>query len=102
MSYSTPDADNFISDGGNLIEGYNPFIADVTLSSPCEPFHFRKQDFRSEEELDRVRHSLGRIASQKEFNPPLPLSDYCLVAKQNWDDENMEEPDFQIRLCSVQ
>ena len=102
MSYSTPDPDNFVSDGGDLIEGYNPFIADVTLSIPSEPFHHQKHDFRSEEELDRIRHSLRRIVSQKEFDPPLPLSDYCLVAKQKWEEESLDEKDTTVRLCYIE
>lgn len=102
MSYSTPDPDNFVSDGEDLIEGYSPFIADVTLSTPSEPFHSPKKDFRSEEEIDRIRHSLRRIVSQKEFAPPLPLSDYCLIAKQKWEEETLEEKDTTIRLCNLE
>ena len=102
MSYSTPDPDNFVSDGDDIIEGYKPFIADVTLSTPSEPFKHKKQDFRTEEELDRVRHSLKRIANQKEFDPPLPLSDYCLIAKQRWGEENLDEQDVIVRLCTLQ
>ena len=85
MSYSTPDPDNFVSDGDDIIEGYKPFIADVTLSTPCEPFKHEKYDFRS-----------------KEFDPPLPLSDYCLIAKQKWEEDNIDEQSMTIRLCSLQ
>lgn len=102
MSYSTPDPDNFVSDGDDIIEGYKPFIADVTLSAPCEPFKHEKKDIRSEEELDRVRHSIRRIASQKEFDPPIKLSDYCLIAKQKWEEETIDEQDVTVRLCSLQ
>ena len=100
-SYSTPDPENFISDGEDLIEGYSPYIGDYSSVSTSEPFSVIRYDFRTEEEIDRARHSLRHTITSKIFDPPVSLSDFCLIAREKWDEDLNDDSEFSVRLCSI-
>jgi hypothetical protein len=69
---------------------YCPFIADVPISSFAEPFPIANPDTRSEEEIETAKRNLRKIIHLKKFDPPLPLADFCLVARDRWDSDGEE------------
>ena len=76
--------------GATALGEYCPFIADVPISSYAEPFPLPNPDTRSEQELENVKKSLRKLLHQKKFNPPLPLADFCLIAKERWDEDESD------------
>jgi hypothetical protein len=77
---SEPEAD--------LLRTYTPFIGDVPLSAYAEPFPVPGEDLIGEEEIDARRQALRRKLHSTNFSPPLPLSDFCLIAEQRWAEES--------------
>ena len=69
---------------------YCPFIADVPISSYAEPFPIPHPDPRSDAEIEPLKKKLRAVVKQKKFNPPLPLADFCLVAKERWDEDESD------------
>lgn len=75
----------------NQIKDYNPFIADVSQNVFAEPFPLEPETL-SPEEIARIQEETRRIIKKKKFSHPIPLRDFCLVAKEKWDnDENSTE-----------
>jgi len=87
--------------GASLLGEYCPFIADVPITSYADPFPIEKPDTRSEEEIENIKRSLRRIVKSKHFNPPLPLADFCLIAKDRWDREESDGSECSLGVCSV-
>ncbi|OHT14707.1 hypothetical protein TRFO_02947 [Tritrichomonas foetus] len=77
---------------------YCPFIADVPISSYADPFPIPNPDTRSDEEIERVKKSLKKALKNKKFDPPIPLADFCLIAKDRWDQEE-DDSEASIGLC---
>ena len=77
---------------------YCPFIADVPITSYADPFPIPNPDTRTDEELNKVKKTLRRIVRSKKFDPPIPLSDFCLIAKERWEQEE-DESEASIGLC---
>jgi hypothetical protein len=71
----------------DLIESYRPFIADVPRSARAEPFPLPDGDSRTDEEIEQTKARLRHKISKVNFNPPIPLSDFCLIAQERWDRE---------------
>lgn len=84
--------------GATALGEYCPFIADVPISSYAEPFPIPNPDTRSEPEIEDVKKQLRKLVHQKKFNPPLPLADFCLIAKERWD-EDESDSEASIGLC---
>lgn len=87
--------------GAQIFEGYAPFIADVPISSYSEPFPIYNPDDRTEEEVDRIRHSLRNAAAGKTFDPPIPLADFCLIAKQKWEQDDASDSEWSLHYCEL-
>jgi hypothetical protein len=73
-----------------LLGEYCPFIADVPISSFAEPFPITNPDTRSDDEIEKVKKLLQKVIHAKKFDAPLPLADFCLIAKERWDDEESD------------
>jgi hypothetical protein len=88
------------SDGAGFtaLGEYCPFIADVPISSYAEPFPIANPDTRSEKELEAIRKVTRKILTQKKFNPPVPLADFCLVAKERWEKDDSDQ-EASVGLC---
>lgn len=78
--------------GKHLVPGYDPFIGDVPISSYGDPFPLPKPDTRSQKKIDKIKKKLDPIISDKVFNPPVKLSDFCLIAHERWQREEDGEP----------
>ena len=101
MSFSE-DFDTSLPNCPELIPGYSPYIGD-SAQIHAEPFVIPFVDNRSEEEIDLIRHSLKPIINKKEFNPPIPVADFCLVANQRWDDEEeISDTEVSLHVCKIQ
>jgi hypothetical protein len=74
----------------HLIDSYRPFIADVPRSSWSQPFPVPEGEARTEEDIQRTKDRLRRKISSKNFDPPIPLSDFCLIAEERWNREEQE------------
>ena len=72
---------------------YCPFIADVPISSYADPFPIPHPDTRSEEEIEQIKNRIKKLGNKKKFDPPIPLSDFCLFAKERWDKEEDNSAD---------
>ena len=70
----------------NRIHDYNPFVADVSDNVYAEPFPLGP-DTLSQEEITRIQEETRRIIKKKVFPQPIPLKNYCLVAKEKWDED---------------
>ena len=77
---------------------YCPFIADVPISSYADPFPIPHPDTRSDEEIERIKKSLKKSLKSKKFDPPIPLADFCLIAKERWDQEE-NDSEASIGIC---
>jgi hypothetical protein len=98
--YSSPYSDDLGSDAGiSLIPGYAPFIGDVAYQVRSDPFPVDVPDERSEEEIDRIRLSLRREVSSKEFEHPIALADYCLIAPTKWEAGDSSDDEFSAKYC---
>jgi hypothetical protein len=73
-----------------LLGEYCPFIADVPISSFAEPFPIVDPDTRSDDEIEKVKKQLQKVIHAKKFDTPLPLADFCLIAKERWDDDESD------------
>ena len=71
-----------------LIPDYKPFIADVSISSFGEPFPITTPDTRSDDEINLHQFRLRKYLKKKYFDPPIKLSDFCLIAKTRWENED--------------
>jgi hypothetical protein len=69
---------------------YCPFIADVPISSFAEPFPIAHPDTRTDDEIETVKRNLRKVIHVKKFDPPLPLADFCLIARERWDADDEE------------
>jgi hypothetical protein len=75
----------------NLLENYRPFIGDVPLSAYAEPFPVPEvADGLTPADIERKKKVLKKRLKGKSFHPPIPLSDYCLIAPDRWAEENDE------------
>ena len=102
MDYSSPYSDDLGPDPGiNLIPGYQPYIADVGLCAQSVPFPVTNNDDRTEAELDRTRHSIRQAVSTREFEKPISLADFCLVAPSKWDEEDSSDIECTLRICLI-
>ena len=81
-----------------MLGEYCPFIADVPILSYAEPFPIDEPDQRSEEEVENIRKKLRKQISNKTFDPPIPLSDFCLIAKERWEQNEMDA-EASLGLC---
>lgn len=84
--------------GVTALGEYCPFIADVPISSYAEPFPIVNPDTRSEQEIEQVKKGLRKTIHQKKFDPPLPLADFCLIAKERWDQDESDS-EGSMGLC---
>jgi hypothetical protein len=69
---------------------YCPFIADVPISSFAEPFPIPRPDLRTDDEIEAAKRNLRKVIHLKKFDPPLPLADFCLIARDRWDADDEE------------
>jgi hypothetical protein len=100
LDYSSPYSDDLAPDtGSHLITGYAPFIVECPGECRPEPFQIPNRDIRSEEEVDRIRHSLRREVSSKDFERPVPLADFCLVAPSKWEASESSEDEIEAKYC---
>jgi hypothetical protein len=100
LDYSSPYSDDFAPDtGAHLIPGYEPYMIEYSPNTRAEPFPLPNSDLRSEEELDRIRHSLRREVSSKIFERPIPLADFCLVAPSKWEASESSEEEIESKYC---
>ncbi|KAH0794530.1 hypothetical protein GPJ56_001555 [Histomonas meleagridis] len=100
MSFS--DVDTGLPNYPDLIPGYTPYIGDSS-QLPAEPFVIPFVDNRSDEEIDLIRHSLRPIIQKTEFDSPIPVADFCLVAIQRWeDDDDISDSEISLHLCEIQ
>ena len=53
---------------------------------------------RLKEEIEKVKKSLKKSLKSKKFDPPIPLADFCLIAKERWDQEDSDS-EASIGLC---
>ncbi|KAH0790088.1 hypothetical protein GPJ56_005983 [Histomonas meleagridis] len=81
-----------------MLGEYCPFIADVPILSYAEPFPIDEPDPRSEEEIESLRKKLRKQINNKSFDPPIPLSDFCLIAKERWE-QNELDAEASLGLC---
>jgi hypothetical protein len=102
IDYSSPYSDDIPNDAGSrLIPGYAPFVVEGASETRPEPFPLPNRDVRSEEEVDRIRHSLRREVSSKTFDRPIPLSEFCLVAPTKWEASESSEEEIEVKYCLV-
>ena len=87
--------------GASLLGEYCPFIADVPITSYAEPFPIPVKDTRSEEEINAIKSNLKKLVNSKHFNPPLPLADFCLIAKERWDTDDSEGSECSLGVCRL-
>jgi hypothetical protein len=100
LDYSSPYSDDLGPQPGlNLIPGYSPFICDMAHDSRPDPLPISHRDLRSEEEVDRIRHSLRREVSSKQFDHPIALADFCLVAPAKWEGSESSEEERSSKYC---
>lgn len=78
---------------------YCPFIADVPISSYSEPFPF-EPDTRDENEIENIKKNLRKHLTSKKFDPPIPLADFCLIAKERWE-ETEANSEGSMGLCLI-
>ena len=81
------------SDVNKLVPGYDPWIGDVPIDSKGEPFHvIVPKETRTKKELRELQREIKeKIYDDDAFDPPIKLSDYCLVAKEIWKEEDSDE-----------
>jgi hypothetical protein len=102
IDYSSPYSDDIPADAGSrLIPGYAPFVSEGPTSVRPEPFPIPPHDVRSEEEVDRIRHSLRREVSSKSFDRPIPLSEFCLVAPSKWEASEGSDEEIKVKCCLI-
>jgi hypothetical protein len=100
--YSSPDSDDIpIDPGSRLIPAYAPFVSESLIVVPPGPFPIPNRAVRAEEEVDRIRHPLRREVSSKTFDRPVPLSEFCLVARANWDASESSEEEIKVKSCLI-
>jgi hypothetical protein len=100
LDYSSPYSDDLGAEAGiNLIPGYAPFICDMVREGRANPLPIPQHDFRTEEEVDRIRHSLRREVSSKQFDRPIALADFCLVAPSKWENSESSEQEKSSKYC---
>jgi 1-acyl-sn-glycerol-3-phosphate acyltransferase len=63
-----------------------------------EPIYKNDNLSRSEQEIEQVKKGLRKIIHQKKFDPPLPLADFCLIAKDRWDQDESDS-EGSMGLC---
>jgi hypothetical protein len=80
----------------HLIDSYRPFIADVSRAAYAEPFPVPEGDARSDEDIRATKQRLRRKISSTNFDPPIPLSDFCLIAQERW---SREEDETNCEAC---
>lgn len=74
------------------VNDYSPFIADVNISSLAEPFPIASPDMRSDAEIAKIQAVLKPLVcgENKKFDEPMPLADFCLVARERWNGDGDE------------
>ena len=81
------------------LSSYCPFIADVPITSYAQPFPIPSPDSTSQIELERHKKELQKYMHSKKFDPPLPLKDFCLIAKERWEHEDSDDSECSFGLC---
>ena len=92
------DSDSSSNPALTALGEYCPFIADVPISSYADPFPIPHPDTRSDAEIEKVKKALKKSLKSKKFDPPIPLADFCLIAKERWDQEDSDS-EASIGLC---
>ena len=77
--------------GWDLIPGYRPYIADVSISSKSTPFPNQNQPVLTEEEIEKKKKKLKKYIHSKSFKPPISLSDFCIIATERWNTDEEEK-----------
>jgi hypothetical protein len=77
---------------------YCPFIADVPISSAADPFPIANPDRRTDKDLEEYKKRLRKIIHMKKFESPLPLADFCLIAKEKWESRE-GDPEASLSIC---
>jgi hypothetical protein len=102
IDYSSPYSDDIpIDPGSRLIAAYAPFVSEGLIVVPPEPFPTPNRAVRAEEEVDRIRHSLRREVSSKTFDRPVPLSEFCLVARAKSDASESREEEIKVKYYLI-
>ena len=73
-----------------LVEGYDPYIADVPMDAVGDPFPAQPCVY-SARELGPMRESLRKSVMLQYFDPPIRLDHFCLVVKERWRRQHMGE-----------
>lgn len=81
------------------LSSYCPFIADVPITSYAEPFPIPNPDITPPNETEKHRKDLKKFINSKKFEPPLPLSDFCLIAKERWEHEDSDDSECSFGVC---
>ena len=92
------------SDVDKLVPGYNPWIGDVSIDSKGAPFPIPKyKEKRSRNEIKQLKEEIReQVDDSDAYNPPIRLSDYCLVAKEIWkENESSYSDDENCQCCLV-
>ena len=95
------DSSSTTDPGASLLGEYCPFIADVPITSYAEPFPIPKKDTRTDEEIAQIKANIKRLTNSKHFNPPLPLADFCLIAKERWDNDDSDGSECSLGVCKI-
>ena len=95
-SYSSSSSDP----GAFIISDYCPFIADVPIESTGDPFPIAIPDTRSDDEIQVKVFQLRKFINATRFTPPLPLSDFCLIATKRWEEEEEAEKECAVK-CNL-
>ena len=66
-----------------LVEGYDPYIADVPLDAVGDPFPTQPCVY-SARELGPMKESLRKSVMLQYFDPPIRLDHFCLIVKERW------------------
>ena len=90
--------------GADLIPGYCPYIADVSIEDKSTPFPKQNQPQLSQEEIDKKKKKLKKYIQADKFRNPIPLKDYLLIAKDRWALENEEEEESKCgpSICNIE
>lgn len=97
MEYSDVSSDP----GADLIPGYCPYIADVSITDKSTPFPKQNQPQLSQEEIDQKKKQLKKYVKADKFPKPIPLKDYLLVVKDRWALED-EEQETKCTMCIIE
>ena len=96
------DSDAFSDPGVDLIPGYCPYIADVSITDKSDPFPKQNQPQLSQEEIEQKKQKLKKYIRADKFKKPIPLKDYVLIAKDRWALEDKEPEPKCASFCNIE